>query len=175
MTVSTRRGTKDVAPSRAPSALSLTAWPTWTDITQDFDSVFSQFQRSFDEVLAPLQPRTSPSVSDERSARSPVVEVLDQGDHYTVTAELPGFSRDMVDVRVSKTGLMVRARKKEQSEDKRGDSIQRERSDYAFEERVSFPAEVDPKKLAESMKNGVLELKIPKRESPKSEKKTGAS
>jgi HSP20 family protein len=159
----------------ATSVTSWTAWPTWTDLTTEIDRVFEQFTRPFDELFAPSRPRLSPSVSGERSARSPIVEVLDQGDHYTVTAELPGFSRDMVDVRVSKTGLMVRARKKEQSEDKRGDSIQRERSDYAFEERVSFPAEVDPKKLAESMKNGVLELKIPKRESPKSEKKTGAS
>jgi HSP20 family protein len=173
MTVSTRRGTKDVAPSRAPSALSLTAWPTWTDITQDFESVFSQFQRSFDELLAPLQPRTSPSVSDERSTLSPVVEVLDRGDHYTVTVELPGFSRDMVDVQVSRTGLVLRARKKEQTEDKRQDYHRSERSDLVFEHQLSFPGEVEPKKYEQTMKNGVLELRIPKREPTKPSEPVG--
>jgi HSP20 family protein len=173
MTVSTRRGTRDIAPSGAMSVLSLTAWPTWTDMTQEFDSVFSQFQRSFDELLAPFQPRISPFVSDERSTRSPVVEVVDGGDHYTVTVELPGFSRDMVDVQISKTGLVLRASKKEQTEDKRRDYLHRERSDIAFEHRLSFSEEVNPKKVEQTMKNGVLELRIPKREPKKPEKPVG--
>jgi HSP20 family protein len=139
-------------------------------MTGDFDSIFDRFQSSISELLAPLQPRGSPSVSDERSTRSPVVEILDQGDHYTVTMELPGFSRDMVDIQVSKTGLVLRARKKEATEDKRADYLRRERSDYEFEHRLSFPEEVDPKKLEETMKNGILELRIPKREPSKPEK-----
>src|SRR5467141_1103044 len=166
MTVSTRRGTKDVAPSGAPSALSLTAWPTWADIAH-LDGVFSEFRRSFDELFAPFQPRTSPSVSEERSTRSPVVEVLDQGDYYTVTVELPGFSRDMVDVQVSRTGLVLRARKKEQTEDKRPDYLHREKADIAFEHELSFPDEVDPKKFQETMRHGILELRVPKREPKK--------
>jgi len=173
MTVSTRRGTKDAAPSRAPSALSLTAWPTWTDTTQDLDGVFSEFQHSFDELLAPFQPRTFPSVSEERSTRSPVVELLDRGDYYTVTVELPGFSRDMVDVQVSRTGLVLRARKKKQTEDKLPDYLHREKADIVFEHRLSFPDEVDPKKFEQTMKNGVLELRIPKKEPTKPAKPVG--
>jgi HSP20 family protein len=136
-------------------------------MTQDFDSVFSQFQRSFGELLAPFQPRVSPSVSAERPTRSPVVEVLDMGDQYTVTVELPGFSRDMVDVHVRRTGLVLRARKKEQAEDEGRDYFHRERSEIAFEHELSFPDEVDPKKFQETMRNGVLELRIPKREPKK--------
>ena len=177
MTVSTRRGTKDVAPSGAPSALSLTAWPTWTDMTQDLGGVFSEFQRSFDELFAPFQPRTSPSVTGERSTRSTVVEVLDRGDYYTVTVELPGFSRDMVDVQVSGTGLVLRARKKEQTEYKRPDYLNREKADVVFEhlnevEMHSIQTSGNCK-FEETMRNGVLELRIPKREPAKPRKPVG--
>jgi HSP20 family protein len=65
---------------------------------------------------------------------------------------------------------VLRARKKEATEDKRADYLRRERSDYEFEHRLSFPEEVDPKKLEETMKNGILELRIPKREPSKPEK-----
>jgi HSP20 family protein len=142
-------------------------------MTQDFDSVFSEFQRSFGELLAPFQPRVSPSVSAERPTRSPVVEVLDRGDQYTVTVELPGFSRDMVDVQVNKTGPVLRARKKEQAEDKGRDYFHRERSEIAFEHELSFPDEVDPKKFQETMRHGVLELRVPKKEPKKPAKPVG--
>ena len=142
-------------------------------MTQDLGGVFSEFQRSFDELFAPFQPRTSPSVTGERSTRSTVVEVLDRGDYYTVTVELPGFSRDMVDVQVSGTGLVLRARKKEQTEYKRPDYLNREKADVVFEHRLSFPDEVDPKKFEETMRNGVLELRIPKREPAKPRKPVG--
>ena len=165
--MSTERKTRETTPSVA-LAVQWSAWPTMTD---EFDNLFERFTRPFSELLAPSMPRLFPSVSDERSARSPVVEILDQGDHYSVTAELPGFSRDMVDVEVSKTGLVLRARRKEESEDKRRDYLHREASDYAFEQRVSFPEPVDPKKIVESMRNGVLELRISKRESPKMERR----
>ena len=90
-----------------------------------------------------------------------------------MTVELPGFSRDMVDVQVSRTGLVLRARKKEQAEDKRPDYLHREKADIVFEHRLSFPDEVDPKKFEQTMKNGVLELRIPKGEPKKPRKPVG--
>jgi HSP20 family protein len=136
--------------------------------------MFSDLDKSFDRLLAPLLPQTASRHDLETtSTRSFLVDTLDRGDHYLVTAELPGFTRDMVQLQVTRKGLVLRARRKEETEDKGRDYIHRERSHTTFERRISFPVEVSPDKVQESMKNGVLEIRIPKRE-PKLEKKAVA-
>lgn len=37
--------------------------------------------------------------------RSSIVDLADEGDHYLVTAELPGFSKDQVGVQINKYGV----------------------------------------------------------------------
>jgi HSP20 family protein len=148
-----RKETKEKTPSSGASAGQLMAWP-WTELTSTFDSMFSDLDKSFDRLLAPLLPQNASR-------------------HDLVTAELPGFTRDMVQLQVTRKGLVLRARRKEETEDKGRDYIHRERSHTTFERRISFPVEVSPDKVQESMKNGVLEIRIPKRE-PKLEKKAVA-
>jgi HSP20 family protein len=115
---------------------------------------------------------TSPTVTlSQLPIRSSIVDLVDEGDHYVVTAELPGFSKDQVDVQINKDGLLIRAEQKAESEQKTGKNyLHRERAYSAFERIVEFPEEVNPSKVEGSMKDGVLQLNIPKKE-PKPEER----
>jgi HSP20 family protein len=151
--MSRRNGNKDMAPS-------------FNSLASRLDKTFDEFKRSFDELLAPFQGFST----EDNGSRAPFVDVLDQGDHYTVTAELPGFSKEQVDIQVNKTGLVLKAEKKMDQEDKEASGVRRQSSRASFETSIAFPDEVVPNKVESSMKNGVLELSIPKRE-PRPEEK----
>ncbi|MCX8153254.1 MAG: Hsp20/alpha crystallin family protein [Candidatus Bathyarchaeota archaeon] len=144
-----------------------TALARWTDpfsISSQFDRLFEEFRRSFDDLLRPFFPMT-PIIDEETalSTRYAAVDLVDNGDSYTVTAELPGFSKDMVDVQVTKDGVTIRAERKAEKEEKRKNYIHRERAYSSIQRYIAFPEEVIPAKTEGTMKDGVLELKIPKK------------
>lgn len=142
-----------------------------TGLSKGFDNIFDQFKRSFDDLLAPFAPFTAISSAwPEQAVRYPFVDLIDQGDYYTVTAELPGFSKEMVDVQVNKDALELRATTNAEKEEKNKNYLHRERAYSAFQRTIAFPEEVKPNQVEGTMKNGILELRIPKRE-PKPEER----
>ena len=56
-------------------------------------SIFEDLFRPFDEFFKPLMHGTNPQLSELRGSRQPILDLQDRGDHYSVTAELPGFTR----------------------------------------------------------------------------------
>jgi len=92
------------------------------------------------------------------------LDFIDEGDHYQIHVELPGFTKDDVDVQINRDGMSIRAKKEVEKEDKKKNYLHRERAYSAFERSISFPEEVDPTKAEGKMKEGVLELKVPKKE-----------
>src|SRR5579884_561401 len=120
--------------------------PQPTALSTGFDNIFEQFRRSIDELMAPFYPFTgliSPVTAPitQLPTRASVVDLLDEGDHYVVTAELPGFSKDQVDVQVNKYGLIIRAQRSAENEQKDKNYLYRERAYSAFERTIDFPEE----------------------------------
>ncbi len=139
-------------------------------LERGIDDMFSEFRHSFDDLMRPF----FPIVEIEQDIRLPTryaqVDLIDNGDSFTINAELPGFNKDQVDVQINKDGLAIMAECKEEKEDKRKNYLHRERAYSSLQRFIAFPEEVDPSKVEGSMKEGVLELKVPKKE-PKPEEK----
>ncbi len=135
------------------------------NITMHFDKLFEEFRRSFDDLIKPFLPVVD-TFDEELTlpSRYAPIDLIDNGDSYTVTAELPGFSKDTVDVQVTKDGVTIRAERKEEKEEKRKNYLRRERAYSSLQRFIAFPEEVVPAKAEGSMRNGVLELKVPKKE-----------
>lgn len=134
-------------------------------------SFFSDFMRPFDEFMSPLFPRLGPSQWTEFGEREPRIDVQDRGDHYTMTAELPGFEKDDVEVQVTSNALELKAEKRANREDKNGEGMQGQSSYSYFHKYLTLPESVLSEKVDGTMKNGILELKLPKSE-PKPVAKT---
>jgi HSP20 family protein len=163
-----KKGTVSPPSSNAPLAVRSRPYP----LARDLDTIFDQFRKSFDDLMTPFLPLTpfTSMLMTETSIRYPAVDLVDNGDHYTVTAELPGFTKESVDIQINKDELQIKAQKEDQTEEKRKNYMHRERAYSALERTITFPEEVVPSKCEGEMKDGVLELKIPKRE-PKPEEK----
>ena len=80
-----------------------------------------------------------------------------------MTAELPGFTKDEVQVRVDSNGLELRAEKTEKKG--KGEKGAYQRSSRSYYQYLSLPDQVVAEKIDGTMKNGILELKLPKRAS----------
>jgi HSP20 family protein len=159
----------DIVPITPGSSLMALRRPSLLE--RDFDSIFDDFRRSFDSMMRPYFPlETRMQELGMFPVRYAPLDFIDEGDHYLIHVELPGFTKDNVDVQIYRDGLTVRAKKEMEKEDKKKNYLHRERAYSSFERSISFPEEVDPAKAGGTMKEGILELNVPKKE-PKPETK----
>jgi len=142
------------------------------DLFRGFDTIFDDFRRSFDDLLLPFLPfRTYLPRTIGSPIRAPLVDVIDEGNQYVIKTELPGFNKDDVNIEVDKDTLVFKTEKKSEEEEKSENYLHRERHYISAERMINFPEEVDPSKVEGAMENGVLEIKIPKKEPKPEEKK----
>jgi HSP20 family protein len=141
-----------------------------TELARGFDTMFDEFRRSFDDLMAPFLPMRThlPRSFGTLPIRTPLVDLIDEGNQYVIKTELPGFEKEDVDIELNKDILVLKAEKKSEEEKKSPNYLHRERAYTSCHRTVNFPEEVDPSKVEGIMENSVLELKIPKRE-PKPE------
>jgi HSP20 family protein len=157
------RKTTDVIPITPGSSLS--TWRRQSLFDRDIDTIFDDFRKSFDVMMRPYFPMEM-RIQDfgMLPVRYAPLDFIDEGTHYSIHAELPGFTRENVDVQINNDSMSIRAKKETEKEEKKKNYLHRERAYSSFERAVSFPEEVDPAKAEGKMNNGVLELKIPKKE-----------
>jgi HSP20 family protein len=111
-----------------------------------------------------FMPQSMKSFMSQINTRQPTIDVQDRGNHFILVAELPGFGKDEVEVQVHDNALELRAEKKTDSENKNGDGTSTQRSYTYFHRYLSLPEQVRTDKVDGTMKNGILELKLPKKE-----------
>ena len=102
-----------------------------------------------------------------RPERAMNVDVRDDGDHYTLEADMPGVSKDELKVEVTGGVLTISAdydqKKEEKGEDER--YVYRERRCGSV--RRAFNVEgIREDDIAAEFKDGVLRLTLPKQEAP---------
>ena len=144
------------------------------ELVQGFDTIFDEFRRSFDDLMAPFLPMRTffPRTIGTYPIRAPLVDVIDDGNQYLINTELPGFDKEEVDIQLNKDFMVLKAEKKSEKEEKSENYLHREGSYSSCQRTVNFPEEVDPSKVEGTMDNGVLKLKIPKKEPKPDERMT---
>ncbi len=88
-------------------------------------------------------------------------DIIDQGDHYLLEAELPGFNKEDISLDLSDGVLTISAKHEESTEDKDKNYVRRERRYGSFSRsfNVSGIRESD---ITAAFENGVLKLTLPK-------------
>jgi HSP20 family protein len=99
-----------------------------------------------------------------RGAWEPVVDISETPENYLVTAELPGLTKDDVNINYEDGVLTIRGEKRQEKEEKRKNYHRLERSFGAFERSFRVPSRVLVDKIDAKFKDGVLSLTMPKAE-----------
>lgn len=92
----------------------------------------------------------------------PALDVYEKGNEVVVRAELPGMTRDDVEVNLTDTTITVKGEKRQEEEVRDEEYYRCERSFGSFARTVDLPAEVKTERATATFKNGVLEVRLPK-------------
>ena len=110
------------------------------------------------------------SIAREAFVPSMNLDMYEEGNELVVKAELPGITRKGLDISVEDDLLTIKAEKKGETEREEGDYYYREREYGSFERCMTLPARVDAEKITAHLKDGVLEIRMPKAEVPETKK-----
>lgn len=99
---------------------------------------------------------------------SPAVDIYETENHDLVLkVELPGMSREDINVTVENSTLVLKGQKKFDADVKEEHYRRIERTYGAFHRSFTLPATVDAARVSADYKNGVLTVKLPFREEAK--------
>ena len=103
-----------------------------------------------------------------RGAWTPAVDIFETENHDLVLkAELPGMTREDIEVTVENNTLVLKGQKKFEAEVKEENYRRIERSYGQFNRSFTLPNTVDASKVSAEFKHGVLTVKLPFREEAK--------
>lgn len=94
--------------------------------------------------------------------RFPAVDIKDEGDHYLVEVDLPGLSKEDVEVMVGEGVLDITAKREASSEESDEDYIRRERGFVSFHRRLYLPDDATDEQLEAKLDEGVLKILVHK-------------
>jgi HSP20 family protein len=125
----------------------------------------SFFDRFFNENLPVLYREFLPL-----SAKiTPAFDVIEKENHYLVKAEVPGFTKEQIDISVSEGILTIRGERKDEKVEEKENYYHKEISCGSFSRSVQLPGEINSGEIKASLKDGILNVEIPRVEAKKPE------
>lgn len=134
--------------------MSLEKW----DPLRDLLSLQERMNRLFEESLA-REHRDSAGLP---SAWAPLADVVETDTAYLVELELPGLSRDDVELHADGHGLLVRGRRRAAREARPERFYRMERSYGDFQRAFQFEQEIATARVAADLRDGLLCIELPK-------------
>ena len=99
------------------------------------------------------------------------VDIREDGDHFYVEAELPGFKKEEIDITLENQTLTISAeRRDEKKDEQKGDWLLNERRYTRFLRSFTLPPTVNDQTVNAKLSDGVLTITLNKREETKPRK-----
>jgi HSP20 family protein len=135
--------------------------PAPIDLWEAFDGLRGEMDRALD-------PFKSPDVAglfDRQTA--PAVDIVETDEEYFVVADLPGIDKRDLEVSVAGSLLTIKGEKKSDQDSAKRKIFRKETWAGSFKRTVDLPAQIDSGRIAAELKDGVLAVRIAKREEAK--------
>lgn len=142
----------DLVKWERPAPLDL--WDAFTGLRGDMDRALDLFRVP---DVAGLLDRTT----------APAIDVIESEDEYLVLADLPGVDKRDLEVSVTGSLLTIKGEKKGERDSDKRKVFRKETWFGAFSRTIDLPAQIDSGKIGAELKDGVLTLRIAKREEAK--------
>ncbi len=136
----------------------------WSPL-KELEDMRKDMDRLFDEFTKPARRRRIWPKSE--GPVIPSLDLYDRKSEIVVKIELPGVSREDIDLTITKDTLILKGEMKRDEEVQDESYYISERMFGNFSRTITLPFEVENEKAQAAMKNGVLEITIPKREEAK--------
>jgi len=128
-------------------------------LRREIDKVFDDFFTGWPS-LTHLRRRRGEG--EEMEFVEPAVEVSETDEAIVVKAQVPGVAKDQLEVEITADGLTLKGEVKEEKKEKKKNYHHQEIRYGAFLRTVPFPVATDSDKATATLKDGVLQVTVPK-------------
>ena len=121
------------------------------------------FDQLFDGIF---NPATAPRASHGASTIAARFDVVEKDDRFEARIEMPGVSKDDIDVQIDGASVRVKAEVKAADAVEGTKVLHSNRATRSWLRNFTLPSEVDEARAEAAYENGVLTLTLPKKEVP---------
>ena len=141
--------------------MNLTRWEPFRDLLSLQDRMSRVFDDPFARFTTPME-----------AARGwfPPVDIHEENDAIVLRAEIPGISRDDIELSVENGTLTLRGEKNLEEKVESDNAIRQERFHGSFVRSFVLPSLIDSDRIQANYRDGVLEVVLPKAEEAKPKK-----
>jgi len=124
----------------------------------DIDKYFDSFFRN------PLSLMAAPVLAApvRENVVNPSVDIYNDGDDIVIKAEVPGISREDMDISIDRNVLTISGEKKQENKIEEKDYHRIERTYGSFTRSFKLPEDVNVDEAKAEFKDGVLEIRMPR-------------
>ena len=133
----------------------------WNPV-REFTSLHDQVNRLFGSTLADGNHKDT-----DLATWAPAVDIYETEGELVVKADLPDLDEKDLDVRVENNVLTIRGERKFEKNVREDNYLRVERTYGAFTRSFSLPNTIDSEQIHAEYRNGVLTVRMPKREESK--------
>jgi HSP20 family protein len=118
---------------------------------------FKYLKKSFfEDFFEPMRSNMFPDI------RTPLVDIIDEGNNIKVKVELPGLKKEDINVDAHEDYIKIEGKAKKENKENKKNYYRYEMRSNSFSRTIPMPEKIVSSKVSGELKNGVLELNAPK-------------
>lgn len=125
---------------------------------------FDEMRRMQDRLYGMFGEESDTSGIMDMDTLSPLVDIEEKDDSIVVTTDLPGVSKDDVNIDIRNNRVWISANTHKESKEEKEGYLMRERTYNRFARAFNLPAEVKEDEAMAKLEDGVLTIILPKEE-----------
>jgi len=133
------------------------------DPFEEMRRIRKEIDRMFNEYFS--EPRFAEEFKE--AWREPLCDFKDTEDALLLSIEIPGVNKENIEIKATENEIEVKAEAKKLIHEEKEGFYKRERSYKGFYRKMTLPCKIIPEQVQADYKDGVLEIKLPKKEKEK--------
>lgn len=125
---------------------------------------FSELERMRDRIDRMMDEwggRRFEFLAPEVRVRIPPMDIKKKGGNLVIEMDMPGLSKEDINLRLTENRLSVFAEKKKVKEEEKEGFYRSERMKKSYSRSTTLPVKVDPDKVKANYENGTLRIEAP--------------
>ena len=135
-------------------------------VRRPFDEIFDNFRQDIEDAFfAPFINPIKSSIPENMNlieTRTPLCDIIDKGNRYIISLEVPGIQKDKIEVKATEEYITIAGSEEKKNEKEEGNYVLNERAYRSFFRRIPFSENIISTKVDATVENGILKIELPK-------------
>ena len=136
-------------------------------VRRPFDELFDNFRQDMEDtffgpLIRPLRDFRIPSMMESVETRIPLCDILDKGDKYFISLEVPGIQKDKIEIKATNEYITISGAEEQKMQKEEGTYVLNERGYRSFFRRIHLEEDIIATKVDATVEDGILKIELPK-------------